>query len=248
MFTTIKRSYWEGKRLRWTSRCYPEFIWSRSFIGLGLKQLGRWSRAKRKGAAGGLGLFSNPRPAEDTNAPHSPPGFPVRFLGNPTRRGSLDRIEHPSETKVFHNEDGNPARANIKQALGYLKDGDGDGNSQHLRYQNTMGGYKDAGYMSDPHTGRSQPEYVFTGSNAAISWRFIKQTMSATSSNHAKILSIHEVSQESLTVVHEDNAACIAQLKDEYIKGDQPSIFYRSSFSLVTCRGVATYCLKVSFK
>ncbi|GJU02240.1 copia protein [Tanacetum coccineum] len=36
---------------------------------------------------------------------------------------------------VFHNEDGNPARANIKQALGYLKDGDGDGNSQHLRYQ-----------------------------------------------------------------------------------------------------------------
>ncbi|GJV39363.1 hypothetical protein Tco_1417803 [Tanacetum coccineum] len=25
--------------------------------------------------------------------------------------------EHPSETKVFHNEDGNPARANIKQAL-----------------------------------------------------------------------------------------------------------------------------------
>ncbi|GKA00343.1 hypothetical protein Tco_0672893 [Tanacetum coccineum] len=26
--------------------------------------------------------------------------------------------EHPSETKVFHNEDGNPARANIKQALG----------------------------------------------------------------------------------------------------------------------------------
>ncbi|GKD18761.1 hypothetical protein Tco_1207919 [Tanacetum coccineum] len=43
--------------------------------------------------------------------------------------------EHPSETMVFHNEDGNPARANIKQALGYLKDGDGDGNSQHLRYQ-----------------------------------------------------------------------------------------------------------------
>ncbi|GJW75733.1 hypothetical protein Tco_0135103 [Tanacetum coccineum] len=38
--------------------------------------------------------------------------------------------EHPSETIVVHNEDGNPARANIKLALGYLKDGDGDGNSQ----------------------------------------------------------------------------------------------------------------------
>ncbi|GJX97224.1 hypothetical protein Tco_0353022 [Tanacetum coccineum] len=38
--------------------------------------------------------------------------------------------EHPSETIVVHNEDGNPARANIKLALGYRKDGDGDGNSQ----------------------------------------------------------------------------------------------------------------------
>ncbi|GJY69502.1 RNA-directed DNA polymerase, eukaryota [Tanacetum coccineum] len=38
--------------------------------------------------------------------------------------------EHPSKTKVLYNEDGNPARANIKQALGYLKDGDEDGNSQ----------------------------------------------------------------------------------------------------------------------
>ncbi|GJV47316.1 hypothetical protein Tco_1437528 [Tanacetum coccineum] len=37
---------------------------------------------------------------------------------------------HPSETMVFHNEDGNPARANIKQALGSFKDGDGDGDTQ----------------------------------------------------------------------------------------------------------------------
>ncbi|GKE30938.1 hypothetical protein Tco_1446322 [Tanacetum coccineum] len=67
--------------------------------------------------------------------------------------------------------------------------------------------------------------------------------MSATSSNHTKILAIHEVGwkcvwlrsvtqhihescgissgQESPTVIHEDTAACIAQLKDEYIKGDK---------------------------
>ncbi|GKA14342.1 retrovirus-related pol polyprotein from transposon TNT 1-94 [Tanacetum coccineum] len=41
--------------------------------------------------------------------------------------------EHPSETKVFHNEDGNPARANIKQALGSFKDGDGDGDTHYER-------------------------------------------------------------------------------------------------------------------
>ncbi|GJS20822.1 hypothetical protein Tco_0449454 [Tanacetum coccineum] len=41
--------------------------------------------------------------------------------------------EHPSETKVFHNEDGNPARVNIKQALGSFKDGDGDGDTHYER-------------------------------------------------------------------------------------------------------------------
>ncbi|GKC38619.1 hypothetical protein Tco_1051003 [Tanacetum coccineum] len=67
--------------------------------------------------------------------------------------------------------------------------------------------------------------------------------MRATSSNHTKILVIHKASrecvwlrsvtqhihescgissgQESSRVVHKDNAACIAQLKDEYIKGDK---------------------------
>ncbi|GKC00317.1 hypothetical protein Tco_0986453 [Tanacetum coccineum] len=67
--------------------------------------------------------------------------------------------------------------------------------------------------------------------------------MSATSSKHAEILAIHEASrecvwlrsviqhihesceissgQEALTVVHEDNAACIVQLKDGYIKDDR---------------------------
>ncbi|GJX68568.1 putative reverse transcriptase domain-containing protein [Tanacetum coccineum] len=55
------------------------------------------------------------------------------FVGGRIRKAGSH--EHPSETMVFHNEDGNPARANIKQALGYLKDGDGDGNSQHLRDQ-----------------------------------------------------------------------------------------------------------------
>ncbi|GKC02942.1 hypothetical protein Tco_0994552 [Tanacetum coccineum] len=66
--------------------------------------------------------------------------------------------------------------------------------------------------------------------------------MSDTSSNHAEILAIHEASQECIwlrsvikhirescgissgqeapTIIHEDNAACIAQLKDGYIKGE----------------------------
>ncbi|KAJ9566528.1 hypothetical protein OSB04_002494 [Centaurea solstitialis] len=104
-------------------------------------------------------------------------------------------------------------------------------------------GFADAGYLSDPHTGRSQTGYVFTMGGTAISWHSTKQTMTATSSNHAEILAIHEASRECVwlrnviqhirgscgiitdkeppTVLYEDNAACIAQLKEGYIKGDR---------------------------
>ncbi|GKA29287.1 hypothetical protein Tco_0715532, partial [Tanacetum coccineum] len=45
---------------------------------------------------------------------------PKRTIESRARRSSINlvRKQHPSETMVFHNEDGNPARANIKQALG----------------------------------------------------------------------------------------------------------------------------------
>ena len=43
--------------------------------------------------------------------------------------------------------------------------------------------YTDAGYLSDPHKARSQSGYVFTYGDTAVSWRFVKQTMVATSSN-----------------------------------------------------------------
>ena len=104
-------------------------------------------------------------------------------------------------------------------------------------------GYADAGYLSDPHKARSQTGYLFTCGGTAISWRSTKQTLTATSSNHAEILAIHEASRECVslrsiiqhirgacglsldksipTVLYEDNAACIAQLKGGFIKGDR---------------------------
>ena len=57
-------------------------------------------------------------------------------------------------------------------------------------------GYADAGYRSDPHKGRSQTGYIFTYGNIAISWRSTKQTLAATSSNHAELLALHEASRE----------------------------------------------------
>ncbi|KAL0561639.1 hypothetical protein IC582_002079 [Cucumis melo] len=96
-------------------------------------------------------------------------------------------------------------------------------------------GYANARYLSDPHKARSQTSYLFTCGGTAISWRSIKQTMTVTSSNHAKILAIHEVSGECVwlrsmthhiretcglsfsknlpTILFEDNTACIVQIK-----------------------------------
>ena len=92
-------------------------------------------------------------------------------------------------------------------------------------------GYADARYISDPHKARSQIGYIFNYNEIVISWRYFKQTMVATSSNHSKILAIHEASREcislrsmiqyiqescrlfsireSLTTLFEENAACI---------------------------------------
>ena len=81
----------------------------------------------------------------------------------------------------------------------------------------------------------------------------MKQTIVATSSNHAEIIVIHAASRECIslrlmtqhilklcglpvqtkspTILYEDNVACIAQLKGGYIKGDEQNIFHLSSFS-----------------
>ena len=59
-------------------------------------------------------------------------------------------------------------------------------------------GYTDAGYLSDPHKARSQSGYVCTCGDTAVSWRSVKQTMVATSSNHSELLAIHEANKECM--------------------------------------------------
>ena len=54
-------------------------------------------------------------------------------------------------------------------------------------------GYADAGYMYDPHNARSQTGYLFTCGDTTISWRSTKQSIIATSSNHADIFEGHVV-------------------------------------------------------
>ena len=119
----------------------------------------------------------------------------------------------------------------------------------------TLIGYADAAYLLDPHKAKSQNGYVFTYGGIAISWRFIKQTQTATSSNHTELIVLYETSREcvwlklvmghiqeecgiktiinSPTIIYEDNTDCIKQVSDDFIKGDRtkhiaPKLFLRT--------------------
>jgi hypothetical protein len=57
-------------------------------------------------------------------------------------------------------------------------------------------GYADVKYLLDLHNAKSQTGYAFTYGDTAISWRSKKQTLVATTSNHAEVIALHEVSKE----------------------------------------------------
>ena len=123
-----------------------------------------------------------------------------------------------------------------------------------------MFGYADAGYLSNPHKGRSWLWYVFNCNGIAISWKSIKKTMMVTSSNHSKILAIHEGSHEYVwlrsmiqhiwescrlssikgnpIILFKDNIACIAQITESYIKGDRTKRISPNSFIHMNFRKV----------
>ncbi|PHU03481.1 F-box/kelch-repeat protein [Capsicum chinense] len=120
------------------------------------------------------------------------------------------------------------------------------------RLQPDLIGHADDGYLSDSHKARSQIGYMFICGGTAISWRYTKQFIVVTSSNHAEIIAIHEASRECVwlrsmihiirekcgvkydnlpTILYRDNSAYIAHLKGRFINGDRtkhilPKFFY----------------------
>ena len=114
-------------------------------------------------------------------------------------------------------------------------------------------GYANTGYLFNPHKARLQTGCIFTFNGTSFLGSLKKLTLIATSSNHSKILALHEICREYIwlhsiihhiqntcrissslgipTVIYEDNVACIAQLEGGYIKGDKtkhtsPKFFY----------------------
>jgi hypothetical protein len=56
--------------------------------------------------------------------------------------------------------------------------------------------YAHASYLSDPQNDRSQIGFVFLHGGTAISWKSVKQTLIATSTNHSEIIALYEASIE----------------------------------------------------
>ena len=164
----------------------------------------------------------------------------LMYLANCTRPDiafSVNLLARYSSTPTLRHWNG------VKHLLRYLRGTSDRGLFYSKVPKPELLGYTNAGYLSDPHKARSQSGYVFTCGDTAVSWRSVKQTMVATSSNHSELLAIHEVSRECMwlrsmiqhirdssglspisntaTSLYEDNAACISQLKGGYIKGDR---------------------------
>lgn len=141
----------------------------------------------------------------------------------------------------------------VRHLLRYLRGTKDLGLFYQSRQDATLIGYADAGYLSDPQNAKSQTGYLFTYGGTAISWKSTKQTLTATSSNHAELIALYEAGREcvwlrsmigniqeecgmkevteSPTIIYEDNTACIAQVTEGYIKGDRtkhisPKLFF----------------------
>ena len=64
--------------------------------------------------------------------------------------------------------------------------------------QDKITGYADAGFKLDEVSGKSQTGYIFIKNNAPIMWKSVKQTVTATSTNHSELVAFHEAAQEAV--------------------------------------------------
>ena len=105
----------------------------------------------------------------------------LMYLANYTRPDiafSINLLARYSSTPTKRHWNG------IKHILQYLRGISDMGLYYSKESKSQLIGYADAEYISNSHKAQSQTGYVFTYGGTTISWRSVKQTMVATSSNH----------------------------------------------------------------
>ena len=186
------------------------------------------------------------RPQEENGEPLGPEVPYITAIGALMYLANATRPDIAFSVNLLARYSSSPTRRHwngVKHILRYLR-GTSDMGLFYINKDSAdFVGHADAGYLSDPHKARSQTDYLFIYGGTAISWRSTKQFIVATSSNHAEIIAIHEASRECVwlrsvihfikercglkcdvkipTILFEDNAACIAQLRRGFIKGDR---------------------------
>ena len=119
----------------------------------------------------------------------------------------------------------------VKHLLRYLRGTEDLGLLYTKGGQENVVGYADAEFRSDETSGKSQTGYMFLKNNAPITWKSIKQMVTATSTNHSELIAFHEATREAVwihnldktikaqcglnydsqaTIIFEDNVACVA--------------------------------------
>jgi hypothetical protein len=99
----------------------------------------------------------------------------------------------------------------IKNILPYLNDTIDLGLFFQRNQESNLIRYADAGYLSDLQNGRSQTGFVFLYGGTAISWKSVKKTLIATSTNHLEIITLYEASRECVwlrRVINHTETSC----------------------------------------
>lgn len=130
----------------------------------------------------------------------------------------------------------------VKHLLRYLRGTADLGLYYHKTDHPEIQGFADSGFRTDLNAGKSQTGYIFLKNGAPISWKSTKQTVTATSTNHAELLAFHEAARETVwlrtmerilnqqcklkiadrpTIIYEDNSACVRQMSSGFIKADR---------------------------
>ena len=93
----------------------------------------------------------------------------------------------------------------VKHLLRYLQGTSDLG----LYYQRTnkheMTSFANSCFRTNPNAGKSQTGYIFLKCGAPISWKSTKQTVTATSTNHAELLAFHEAARECIFANHRED-------------------------------------------
>lgn len=89
-------------------------------------------------------------------------------------------------------------------------------------------GYADSGFETNETIGKSQTGYIFLKNGSPILWKSVKQTVTATSTNHAELLAFHEAAREAVSL------KTMEKTLDDQCKlniGRKPTVIYEDNSS-----------------